>query len=142
MHFKLALRTFSSFIFAHFQPIIMYGNSTTGTGGNEMEKLTMGDRIKEARRNKKLTQEQLAELLDISVEFVGQIERGIKMPSMQVFIKLIEALNVSADYLLRDSVSTGQFFGDNEIGRKIEKLNPKQKIALEALVDTYIQYLD
>lgn len=107
-----------------------------------MEKLTIGDRIKEARKNKRLTQEQLAERLDISVEFVGQIERGIKLPSMQVFIRLIEALNVSADYLLRDSVSTGQLFGDNEIGRKIEKLNPKQKIALEALIDTYIQYLD
>ena len=106
-----------------------------------MNKLAMGDRIKEARKNKKLTQEQLAEQLDISVEFVGQIERGLKMPSMQVFVKLIESLNVSADYLLRDSVSTGQLFGDNAIGRKIEKLKPNQRIALEALIDTYIQYL-
>ncbi|MBO5269255.1 MAG: helix-turn-helix transcriptional regulator [Clostridia bacterium] len=102
----------------------------------------MGDRIKEARRNQKMTQEQLAERLDISVEFVGQIERGLKLPSMHVFIKLIEALNVSADYLLRDVVSTGQLFGDNAIGRKIETLTPKQRIALEALIDTYIQYLD
>lgn len=107
-----------------------------------MDKLTIGDRIKEARKKQKLTQEQLAELLDISVEFVGQIERGLKLPSMHVFIKLIEALNVSADYLLRGSVSTGQLFGDNAIGRKIEKLKPKQRIALEALIDTYIQYLD
>ena len=107
-----------------------------------MEKLTMGDRIKEARKQQRLTQEQLAERLDISVEFVGQIERGLKLPSMQVFIKLIEALNVSADYLLRDSVSTGRLFGDNAIGRKLEQLKPQQRIALEALIDTYIQYLD
>ncbi len=107
-----------------------------------MEKLTMGDRIKEARKMQKLTQEQLAERLDISVEFVSQIERGMKLPSMHVFIKLIEALNVSADYLLRDFVSTGQLFGDNAIGRKIEQLEPKHRIALEALIDTYIQYLD
>jgi len=107
-----------------------------------MNKLTMGDRIKEVRKRCGLTQEQLAERLDISVEFVGQIERGLKVPSMQVFIKIIEALNVSADYILRDSVSTGQLFGDNAIGHKIEKLKPKQKIALQALVDTYIQYLD
>lgn len=107
-----------------------------------MDKLTMGDRIKEARKMRGLTQEQLAERLDVSVEFVGQIERGLKLPSMQVFTKLIEALNVSADYLLRDSVSTGRLFGDNAIGRKIEKLEPKQRIALEALIDTYIQYLD
>ena len=107
-----------------------------------MDKLTMGDRIKEARKNRKLTQEQLAERLDVSVEFVGQIERGLKLPSIQVFAKLIEVLNVSADYLLRDSVSTGQLFGENALGRKIENLKPKQRIALEALIDTYIQYLD
>ena len=107
-----------------------------------MNKLTMGDRIKEARKNQGLTQEQLAERLDISVEFIGQIERGLKLPSMQVFVKLIENLNVSADYLLRDSVSTGRLFGDNALGRKIEKLKPKQRVALEALIETYIQYLD
>ena len=106
-----------------------------------MNKFTMGDRIREARKKQKLTQEQLSESLGISVEFIGQIERGLKLPSMNVFIKLIEALNVSADYLLRDSVSTGQLFGDNALGRKIEKLEPKQRIALEAIIDTYIQYL-
>ena len=102
----------------------------------------MGDRIREARKHQGLTQDQLAERLDISVQFVGQIERGLKLPSMQVFIKLIEVLNVSADYLLRDAVSSGRLFGENAIGRKIDKLKPKQRIALEALVDTYIQYLD
>jgi len=107
-----------------------------------VDKLSMGDRIREARKKKGLTQERLAEQLDISVEFVGQIERGIKLPSMQVFMRMIEVLNVSADYILRDSVSTGQLFGDNAIGRKIENLKPKQKIALEALIDTYIQHLD
>ena len=107
-----------------------------------MDKHTLGDRIKEVRKMRKLTQEQLAECLDVSVEFIGQIERGLKLPSMPVFIRLIETLNVSADYLLRDSVSTGQLLGDNAIGRKIEKLKPRQRIALEALIDTYIQYLD
>lgn len=107
-----------------------------------MNKLTMGDRIREARKKQGLTQEQLAERLDVSVEFIGQIERGLKLPSMQVFIKILKSLNVSADYLLRDSVSTGRLFGDNAIGSKIERLTPKQRIALEALVETYIQYLD
>ena len=105
-----------------------------------MDKLTMGDRIREARKKCELTQEQLAEKLDVSVEFVGQIERGQKLPGMQVFIKLIEVLNVSADYLLRDSISTGQLFGDNALGSKIEKLSRKERIALEALIDTYLEY--
>lgn len=102
----------------------------------------MGSRIREARKKKGLTQEQLAERLDLSVEFISQIERSLKLPSMQVFIKLVEVLQVSADYLLRDSVSTGKLYGENILGRKIERLSPKQRIALEALIDTYIAYLD
>ena len=105
-----------------------------------MNKLTMGDRIREARKNKKFTQEQLAELLDISVEFVSHIERGSRLPSMKVFIKLIEVLNVSADYILRDSISTGKLFGENALGSKIEQLSHKERIALEALIDTYLQH--
>ena len=107
-----------------------------------MDKLTMGSRIREARKKKGLTQEQLAERLDLSVEFISQIERSLKLPSMQDFIKLVEVLQVSADYLLRDSVSTGKLYGENILGRKIERLSPKQRIALEALIDTYIAYLD
>ena len=105
-----------------------------------MDKLTMGDRIKETRKKCCLTQEQLAEKLDISVEYVSQIERSLKIPSMQIFIKLVEILDVSADYLLRDSISTGKLFGENALGSKVEKLSPKERVALEALIDTYLQY--
>lgn len=107
-----------------------------------MDKLTMGDRIRETRKKQGLTQEQLAEKVDITLEYISQIERGLKMPSMQVFIKLVESLDVSSDYLLRDSVSTGNSYGDKQIRSKLEKLTPKQRVALEALIDTYIEYLD
>ena len=60
-----------------------------------MNMLTIGDRIKEVRKKNGLTQEQLAERLDVSVEFVGQIERGLKLPSMQVFIKIAEVLKTT-----------------------------------------------
>ena len=107
-----------------------------------MNKLTMGDRIKEIRKKREFTQEQLAEKLDISVEYVSQIERGLKMPSMQMFIKLVDVLDVSADYLLRDIVSTQDMYGNKQIASKIEKLTPKQRVALEAIIDTYIEYID
>ena len=107
-----------------------------------MDKHTMGTRIREARKRLHLTQDNLAEKLDVSLTYISEIERGLKMPSMQLFIKLVEILDVSADYLLRDSISTGKLFGENAIGRKIEKLKPQQRIALEALIETYIQYLD
>jgi len=42
-----------------------------------------------------LTQEQLAEVTGISVEFVSNIERGINAPSFDTLEKLAEVLNVS-----------------------------------------------
>ena len=102
----------------------------------------MGDRIREARKKLDLTQEQLAEKLDVTFTYISSIERGLKLPSMPLFIKLVEVLDVSADYLLRDTVSTRNLYGDKVIGRKLERLSPKQRVALEALIDTYLEYLD
>ena len=107
-----------------------------------MDKLTMGDRIREARKKVGLTQDQLSEKLDVSLAYISEIERGLKMPSMQLFIKLVEILDVSAEYLLRDAVSTRNLYGDKQLGRKMERLTPKQRVALDALIDTYIEYLD
>lgn len=107
-----------------------------------MDKLTMGDRIKSARKKINLTQEALAEKVDVTPFYIGELERGVKTPSLDLFIKLIEVLDVSADYLLRDKVSVGNVYGDKRMARKLENLTPRQRAALEALIDTYIEYLD
>ena len=73
-----------------------------------MDKVALGSKLREARKNKGYTQEVLAEKADIGVMYLGEIERGIKMPSMNIFIKLIEALDISADYVLRDELSSGK----------------------------------
>ena len=107
-----------------------------------MDKQNIGDRIRESRKKLNLTQDQLAEKLDITVTYVSEIERNLKLPSMTLFIKLVETLDVSADYLLRDIVSTRNLYGDKQIASKLSRLTPKQRVALEALIDTYLNYLD
>ena len=107
-----------------------------------MDKLTMGDRIKAARKKIGLTQEALAEKVDVTAFYMGEIERGVKTPSLDLFIRLVEVLDVSSDYLLRDTVSTGNVYGDKRMARKLENLTPRQRAAVEALIDTYIEYLD
>ena len=57
-----------------------------------MEKTELGSMIKKARQKKGYTQEVLAEKADIGLMYYGEIERGVKMPSMNIFIKIIEAL--------------------------------------------------
>ena len=111
-------------------------------GGGRVDKLTMGDRIKAARKKLGLTQEQLAEKVDVTLFYMGEIERGVKTPSLDLFVRLVEVLDVSADYLLRDTVSTGNVYGDKRMARKLENLTPRQRAAVEALIDTYIEYLD
>jgi len=107
-----------------------------------VDKLTIGDRIKVARKKLNLTQEALAEKVDITLYYMGEIERGEKTPSLDLFIRLVEVLDVSADYLLRDTVSTGNVYGDKRMARKLENLTPRQRAAVEALIDTYIEYLN
>ena len=101
----------------------------------------IGARIREARVAKKLTQEQLAELADIGFYYIGEIERGVKLPSLTVFIKIVEALGVSADYLLKDEVTASPCF-NNEISSKLGRLTPKQRAGAVAILDAYIKALD
>ena len=95
-----------------------------------MDKNILGSRICSARKEKKLTQEALAEKVDISLTYMGEIERGEKYPSMNVFIKLVEVLDVSADYLMRDKLETGKVHVFNEITRKMENLKQKHVNAI------------
>lgn len=59
-----------------------------------------GTRIKEVREDRKLTQEQLAEMLNVTTKHLSKIETGLRGPSVQLLISLAEKLDVSADYLL------------------------------------------
>lgn len=106
-----------------------------------MQREFLGKRIKEARKLAKLTQEKLAEKINISTVYLGEIERGNKMPSIPVFIAIAEALNVSCDYLLRDSADTGAVFVNNEVTEKLNSLSPKQRKAVLEIINAYIKNL-
>ena len=69
-----------------------------------MDQVAIGARIKAARERVHLTQEQLAEIIDISPTHMSVIERGVKTPKLDTFVRIANALGVSADALLRDVV--------------------------------------
>ena len=105
-----------------------------------MNQAAIGARIREARLKKKLTQEQLAEKADIGFYYVGEIERGVKLPSLTVFIQIVEALGVTADSLLKDELTASPEF-NNELTSKMEKLTPKQRAGAVAILEAYIKAL-
>ena len=61
----------------------------------------MGNRIRTARQFRRLTGEQLAEKLGISVTSLRHIENGIRRPSYQLLDEMSDILDVSMDYLAR-----------------------------------------
>ena len=73
--------------------------------------------------------------------YIGEIERGIKMPSMNSFIKVIEALDISADYVLRDEVSSGRDYVCDDIARKLNDLTPRQRKTASDILDAYLKNL-
>lgn len=60
----------------------------------------MGDKIKELRIAKKMTQEQLATRLGLVKASISAYEQGTKYPSLEVLVNMCQVFNVSADYLL------------------------------------------
>ncbi len=63
----------------------------------------IGAKIRLERENLNLTREKLAELLDLSPYYIGQIERGERKMSVETLVNISKILHVSIDYLLDNS---------------------------------------
>lgn len=106
-----------------------------------MDRTEVGIKIREARRKKGFTQQMLAEAVDISDMYISQIERGLKMPSLNLFIKIVTALDISADYILRDALPAGKDLVYAEVAELLEELTPKQRRGAIDILDAYVQSL-
>ena len=74
-----------------------------------------GQRLREQRIKHGLTLEQLAEKSELSSNYIGMVERGLKEPGLATIVKLLNALNISADTLLCDLVPSASHVTDDEI---------------------------
>lgn len=68
----------------------------------------VGQRIKEKRIERGLTQEKLSELVGIGPSHMSHIESGSTVPSFEVFVSIINALDCSADELLCREVAAAK----------------------------------
>lgn len=65
---------------------------------------SIGRRISLARRRRNLSQTELAEMAHISTSYVSYLENGERNMSLEIFVELANALNVSTDELLMDNL--------------------------------------
>ena len=86
----------------------------------ELDYKAIGKRIKIARINADLTQERLAEIVGISPTHMSNIETGTTRLSLTTIISIANALSVTADDLLCDSVKTARIPIEKDIAKTLE----------------------
>lgn len=95
-----------------------------------MDAKKIGRRIKAAREAKKLTQEQLAELVNLSPMHMSVLERGHKPPKLETLVTIANALDVSADNLLQDVVNRSGETTPSEIAELIATLPRAEQVRI------------
>lgn len=69
----------------------------------------LGMRVRTLRQQMGLTQEVLAEKVGISASFMGHIERGTRVASLETLVALCNTLNTTPDYLLCSSLDNSLY---------------------------------
>lgn len=101
---------------------------------------TIGKNIRKFREIKKLRQEDLAEKTDLTTNYIGMIERGEKIPSLETFINILNSLGVSADMVLSDVLDNGYTVKDSLLNEKLEKLVPEDRNRIYEVIDTMMKH--
>ncbi|EJQ42373.1 hypothetical protein IEE_03938 [Bacillus cereus BAG5X1-1] len=107
-----------------------------------MDYKKLGSRIREERLKLNLTQEILAEDIDISVSYMGQIERGERNLSLDTLVKLAYRLSVTIDYLLLDSIQANNENSIKQFAGLIDGRSQKEiQMALD-MIKVLFSHLD
>ena len=101
---------------------------------------TIGKNIRIYRLAKKLRQEDLAEKTNLSTNYIGMVERGEKIPSLETFLSIINALEVSADMVLADVISTGYIIKSSILSENLASLSPEDRERIYAVIETLLKY--
>jgi len=106
-----------------------------------MKLLTMAfpERLATLRREKPMTQQQLADATEIHVSQIKRYEAGTSQPTIDVLKKLALALSVSADLLLFDKDERGPT-GDLRLQfEAVERLSEEDQRTIASLIDAYLK---
>lgn len=93
-----------------------------------MDYKTFGQNVRQLRVALRLRQEDVAETCDCSASHIGQIENGRVKPSLEMTVKIANALNATTDQLLAHEFSCPEKVYLKEIAERIEKYPVDKRI--------------
>ncbi len=92
----------------------------------------MGKRISDLRKQKMFTQEQLSEMMDVSIQMISNLERGNKAIKISNVVRLSEIFEVSTDYILKGTYSLND---SSDLSHKVSLLSQEDHRMIEMIVD-------
>ena len=101
--------------------------------------IQIGEQIKLAREDAKLTQEQFAEKIDVSPQYISDLERGVVGISLPTLKRACIALGVSSDQILFGSRSENRAAA---IAKKCNSLSDQQYMLLSDIVSKFVEAID
>lgn len=98
--------------------------------------MSFGDRMKEARKLNKMSQQELADILGISVNSIANYERGTSFPKEDYLYKIINILGLDPNYLFQDiiDVNTGMWFEEMSLLSNYRSLDKKSRFFVDYIV--------
>ena len=93
----------------------------------------LGEKIKKDRLANSLTQAKLAEKVEISPTFLGQIERGERVPSLETVVNIAITLNITIDGLLCESE-----LSDAAVISELSKMSNSEKTLLIDIIRCFL----
>ena len=105
-----------------------------------MDLSIIGERIKSARTEKKLTLEKLSEQIGISRNFLWEIEAGRKAPAILTLYNIGKSLNLSIDYILglSNNIKWLETKNEQNINDIVNEFDKKELDILYKLLKEYI----
>ena len=99
----------------------------------------IGHRLKRARLDKKMTQENLAEQLDVSVAFLSRIERGLSHVNLKRLSQICNILGVSEGYILNGTASTSDQYLISEFNEILSNCPADKQKLIYKIAKTIIE---
>lgn len=99
----------------------------------------VGERLKRARLEKELTQENLAEKLDVSVAYLSRVECGTSHINLKRLHQLCALLDVSEGYILSGTSEDSRNYLDEDFKNLLEKCTPEQQKLIYNIAKTVIE---
>jgi transcriptional regulator with XRE-family HTH domain len=103
--------------------------------------MDFGTKLTEARKLKKLSQEELGKILNIDKRIISRYETGKTVPSIEVATKIANALNISLDYLT--GLNHSLFINDFEMTKLLgdyDTFSAEEKSTIKKLIKAFKFY--